>query len=160
MNRRLWLAALLLPLAAGAECAERNIAIGLVLFYRATLPTQIVFLDLDGRRIIDERTLVLHIGPGGKQEAVPAPRGANPAPREIAAVWRYQETAPDEKASINTDANKVPLREAHATVPVRSEMTAEALGLLEKDPEHHLLRLELIFDRDRLGVRWRVERRR
>jgi hypothetical protein len=94
-----------------------------------------------------------------KHDALALPRGSDPAPDEISATWRYEAIDPEDEASANVHPDWVSWREAHATVPLRSEMTADELKRLRAEPQSHRLKLVLIFDRDRLNLRWEVQER-
>jgi len=92
-------------------------------------------------------------------EAWTSPGSLSPAPREIRASWRYQAIEPDGEAMPPTlPEGRARWRQAQASVALRDRIAPDALELLRSDPKRHRLKLVLIFDRDRLDVRWQVQR--
>lgn len=158
--RRRILAALTLPLVAGAGCVDRDPAIGLVLIYQATGPTEIQALWLDSTLKLGTRGSVMHIdAQSPAHEAWTGPARSSAAPREIRASWRYQAIEPDDQATPHTPPEgRAKWRAAQASVALRDRIAPDALELLRSDPKRHRLKLVLIFDRDRLDVRWQVRR--
>lgn len=149
-----------LPLLFAAGCVDRDPAIGLELTYEARQPTEIHALLLDGIQTIGARGAWTYVGPDStKHEAWSMPRSLSPAPREIRASWRYQAIEPDDEPTPHTPPEgQVRWRQAQASVALRDRITPDALELLRSDPKRHRLKLVLIFDRDRLDVRWQVQR--
>jgi len=158
--RRPLLCALSLPLLFAAGCVDRDPAIGLELTYEARQPTEIHVLLLGGIQAIGARGAWTYVGPDStKHEAWTTPRSLFPAPREIRASWRYEAIEPDDEAAPHArPAGRARWREAQASVALRDRITSDALELLRSDPKRHRLKLVLIFDRDRLDVRWQVQR--
>lgn len=158
--RRRLLAAAALPLLAGAGWSNRDPAIGLVLIYQATGPTEIQALWLDSALKLGTRGSVMHIdAQSTAHEAWTSPGSLSPVPREIRASWRYQAIEPDDEATPPTlPEGRARWRQAQARVALRDRIAPDALELLRSDPKRHRLKLVLIFDRDRLDVRWQVQR--
>jgi len=158
--RRRLLGALSLPVLFAAGCVDRDPAIGLELTYEARQPAEIHTLLLDGIQTIGVRGAWTYIGPDStKHEARSMPRSLSPAPREIRASWRYQAIEPDDEAMLPTlPEGRARWRQAQASVALRDRIAPDALESLRSDPKRHRLKLVLIFDRDRLDVRWQVQR--
>lgn len=139
-----------------SSCKGGDPRIGLVLKYQAKQPTDVVLLHFDEFLMMDGRAGPLHLRPTGwKQEALTTPARIDWPPREISATWRYTTAADPDPASHTVDPNSIPWRQARATVPLRSKMTPEDLKLMRDG--RHRFKLRLLFDADRLDVRWELE---
>jgi hypothetical protein len=158
--RRRLLGALALPPLFAAGCVDRDPAIGLELTYEARQPTEVHALLLGEIQTIGARGAWTYVGPDStKHEAWSMPGSLSPAPREIRARWRYQAIEPDDEATPPTlPEGRAGWRQAQASLALRDRIAPDALELLRSDPKRHRLKLVLIFDRDRLDVRWQVHR--
>ncbi|TXL64634.1 hypothetical protein [Zeimonas arvi] len=143
-----------------AGCLRRDPAIGVELVYESTTPAAVTDLWFDVIRILGGRLTALHIGPDGwKREARQLPPAPDPVPAVVRARWRYEAIDPvDEAALQGLPDDRLPWREAQDSAALREAMSPDALTLLRREPDRHRLRLAMVFDRERLLLRWQVRR--
>ncbi len=114
-------------------------------------------LYFDELVMMDGRILPMYVSPDTRADgALTTPAGVSWPPHEITANWRYQAIDPADEAANSIHPE---MREARATVPLRSRMTVEELKRMRNEPNQHRLKLNLLFDRDRLHVSWELEQR-
>ena len=143
-----------------AGCPGRDPGTGVELVYRSTTPAAVTELWFDEVRILGGRLTSLHIGPDAwKHEARQLAPAPEPVPSIVRARWRYEAIDPvDEAALQGLPDDRLPWREAQDSAALREAMPSDALALLRGEPDRHRLRLLMIFDRDRLLLRWQVRR--
>lgn len=143
-----------------AGCLRRDPGIGVELVYESTTPAAVTDLWFDETRILGGRVTSLYISPHGPaHEARQLPPAPHPAPAVVRARWRYEAIDPvDEAALQGLPDDRLPWREAQDAAALREAMSPEALALLRREPDRHRLRLVMIFDRERLLLRWQVRR--
>lgn len=143
-----------------AGCLGRDPGIGVELVYRSTTPAAVTELWFDDTRILGARSSSLYISPQGPaHEARQLPAAPEPVPSIVRARWRYEAIDPvDEAALQGLPDDRLPWREAQDSAALREAMPSDALALLRGEPDRHRLRLVMIFDRDRLLLRWQVRR--
>ncbi|ODT33296.1 MAG: hypothetical protein ABS55_13540 [Lautropia sp. SCN 70-15] len=143
-----------------AGCLRRDPGIGVELVYESTTPAAVTDLWFDETRILGGRITSLYISPQGPaHEARQLPPGPDPVPAVVRARWRYEAIDPvDEAALQGLPDDRLPWREAQDSAALREAMPSDALALLRGEPDRHRLRLVMIFDRDRLLLRWQVRR--
>jgi len=141
-----------------AGCLRRGPGIGMVLIYQSTTPAAVTGLWFDEIRILGGRETSLYIGPAGsKHEARQLPAASDPVPAVIRARWRYEAIEPvDEAAQQGLPDARLPWRDAQDSAALRAAITPDALALLRREPDRHRLRLVMVFDRERLLLRWQL----